>query len=191
MRTLFFAASLLACALCGFSCATVGADASLSATVADGVNIKNLRTYKWMPDAGDSINNLSIFDNQILRNRMHRAIDQEMKLRGIRADAGAANPDMLLQLVVQGKGGMAVTTRTTNNGTYPSNRYPYGTGNTTTTSTPDFVQHRIVILNGYDLNRNLLWSLSVSRDYKNAEALQKNIEKDMAAMMSRYPTAAP
>jgi hypothetical protein len=185
MRLLLFCSTLLSASVLWNSCATTAPDNSRSATVADGVDFKNLRTYEWLPDAGDSINNLSIFDNQILRNRMHRAIEQEMKQRGV--SSASSSPDMRLQMVVQGKGGMQVTTQTNNNSNYPyNNRYPYNS-NTTTTSTPNFVQHRVLILNGYDRNKNLLFSLSLTRDYKDAGTLQKNIEKDIAALMSNYP----
>jgi hypothetical protein len=180
-KALFIFAGIVAC----IACATT-ADKSLSSTRAEGVNFNALRTFSWQPDAGDSINNMSIFDNQILRNRMHRAIEKELANRGVKPGTDSA-PDMSIQLVVHNKGLIATQTRSDYNNNYPyNNRYPYNNGSVTT-STPTFSQHREVIVNCYDAKKNLIWSGAIIKDYKSAPDLQKNIENDVAQLMSQYP----
>jgi hypothetical protein len=174
---LFFA---LFCA----ACATT-ADKSLTTSKAEGVDFAAFRSFEWMPDAGDSINNMSIFDNQILRNRMHRAIEKELTNR--RVLPGTGSGDLKIQLVVRNRGQMATRTQTNNNDPYWNNRrFPNNT-NTTTTSTPVFSQHREVIVNAYDRSNNLVWSGAIITDYKEAPELQKNIERDINKLMSQYP----
>jgi|GEM_PF-2031021 len=167
-----------------FSCVT--ADKALTNTRAEGVNFNAFRTFSWLADAGDSINNMSIFDNQILRNRMHRAMESELSKRRMQPAASNIPSDVSIQLVVHNKGLIATTTQSNNNNYPYNNRYPYN-NNSTTTSTPAFSQHREVIVNCFDQKNNLVWSGAIIKDYKDAPDLQKNIESDMAKLMSQYP----
>lgn len=166
------------------ACAT--ADKGLSSTLADGVDFSRFSHYRWLHDGGDSINNLSIFDNQILRNRMHRAIDKSLMSRGLQYQENET--ELSFQLVVRNRG--QIQTQTNTNAQYPYgySRYPYGT--TTSTSTPTFFQHREVLISCFDAKGNLLWNASLIKDYKTAPDLQKNIEADMAQLMSRFPVKA-
>ena len=159
------------------------ADKSLSATQAEGVDFQRFRFYRWLPDGGDSVNNMSIFDNQILRNRMRRAIDKELGTRGLQGSE--ANADVAFQLVVRNKG--QIKTETNTNGQYPNRYGGYPYNNSTSTSTPSFFQHHEVLVNCYDAKNNLVWSGAMVKDYKTAPELQKNIEADMAKIMGRFP----
>lgn len=173
--------TVLASLLAVFGACSV-ADKSLSATQAEGVDFQSFRTYRWMPDGGDSVNNMSIFDNQILRNRMRRAIDKELGARGLQVSE--ANPELAFQLVVRNKG--QIKTETNTNAQYPNSygRYPYSSN---TSTTPSFFEHHQVLVNCYDAKNALIWTGALVKDYKTAPELQKNIESDMAKIMGQFP----
>jgi Domain of unknown function (DUF4136) len=183
-KTFFFSIFALFIGFLFAFCAT--SEKTVSVTQDKEADFRALRSYSWLPDGGDSLNNLSIFDNRILRNRMRNAIEQELKARGLQKTEGAA--DLSLQLVVRNKGQVGTQTRNNNNnnniyGRYPNNNnYP-----STTTNTPTFFQRHEVLLNGFDRKQNLIWACASVNNYRDAEHLQKDIEPDMARIMAQYP----
>jgi Domain of unknown function (DUF4136) len=183
-KTLFFSIFTLLSGLLFAFCATP--EKTVSVTQDKEADFRALRTYNWLPDGGDSLNNLSIFDNQILRGRMRRAIELELKTRGMQATEGAA--DVLFQLVVRNKGQVGTQTRNNNTNNSIYGRYPYNNNYpTTTTSTPTFFERHEVLINAFDRKQNLIWACSSVNNYRDADHLQKDIEPDMARIMAQYP----
>jgi Domain of unknown function (DUF4136) len=161
---------------------------AVSVTQADGVDFKKFRTIGFRSDGGDKVNNLSQFDNEILRERMHRALELEFQKRRL-SMADSTSGDLVAQLVVTNKGQVQSQTTYNNNGGFND---PYfrnrGTNTTTSTTTPTFVNRHQIIVNVYEQRtKRLLWSGSLVRNYRNPDEVQRGINGEVAEIMARYP----
>lgn len=74
-------------------CATTTA---IYTDITSDVDFTQYKTYAWLPPVGDTTNGLSLFDNEIINEKIMAEVNEEMKIRGFEVDS--ENPDLLVNV---------------------------------------------------------------------------------------------
>lgn len=187
-HTLLTTALLLFAAIFFIHCAAPQQTASVAVNQLENVNFQQFKTFHWRPDAGDKVNNLSQFDNEIIRERLRNAVTKELQQRTMRMVDTTAAADLAVEIAVLNKGHIAQQTTTTGNNNRWNDPYYRNNQQTTSTTTPTFFNRHQLTVNLYDgHNGRLVWSGTLVRNYRTPQEVQENLMGEVAAVLERYP----
>lgn len=174
MKKLFFPILLL---ILSSSCATIKVSSDFDKTAP----FASYKTYGYTPDA------LNLNINELNKNRVFTAIDNELKLKGF---TKSDNPDILIDIKVNAQAKQTATANTTG-GYGMGYRYRWGGGFSTTTINYDsYIEGTLFIDMIDEAKKQLVWQgrgVKTLEPDASASTKEKNINSAVKSIFAKYP----
>jgi len=127
--------------------------------------------------------------NQLDKERVEKAFKQELSSRGMSEDA--SNPDVGITLFITVENKTSTTAYTNYNGGFGYGRgfgYGMNMGSASTTVSENDYQEGTIVIDFYDeKSKDLLFQGTLQSVVKKSNKREKNIPKEIAKLMKKYP----